>query len=248
MVEKKYKVLVVDDDESIRETLVDFLELENYEVDDAEDGYKALDLVSKKEYDVVLLDIRMPGINGVQTLREIRKIAPYLNVIMMTAGRDLVEEALLESAYTCLFKPFILEDVIRTIRNILALPSILIIEDDTNFLKTLELALKENGFKIITAIDCNTALNIFKKKEEEIDFILLDIRLPDADGGELLKEIKEYTNKKGIKLPIVIAMSAFAEGKEIEEILRLGAFTFFKKPFDLEAVFTLLKKLSTKDK
>ena len=78
------KVLVVDDDPGIRETMLDILSLEGYEVEVADSGERAVELSSKGRYDFALLDIRMPGMNGVQTLRALKRLDSAIRVIMIT--------------------------------------------------------------------------------------------------------------------------------------------------------------------
>lgn len=80
----KQKILVVDDEERIRRLLRMYLERENYEIDEAEDGEKAVELATENDYDLILLDIMMPGMDGIEACQKIRekKATP---VIMLTA-------------------------------------------------------------------------------------------------------------------------------------------------------------------
>lgn len=82
--ELKQKILVVDDEERIRRLLRMYLERENYEIDEAEDGEKAVQLATQNDYDLILLDIMMPGMDGIEACHKIReqKATP---VIMLTA-------------------------------------------------------------------------------------------------------------------------------------------------------------------
>lgn len=80
----KFKILVVDDEPAIRAMLVDFLETE-YEVDDAENGDKALAKVATHTYDLVISDINMPGIKGYELLHKIKQIRPLTKTVLITA-------------------------------------------------------------------------------------------------------------------------------------------------------------------
>ncbi len=113
----KTNILVVDDLRSISLTLGGILEDEGHNVVTAEDGYQAIEAVRKTHFDVIFMDIKMPGINGVQTFIEIKKIDPKAVVIMMTgySVEDLVKRAVREGAYTCLHKPFDMEKVITLV-------------------------------------------------------------------------------------------------------------------------------------
>ncbi len=96
MTNNKPKVLVVDDQKSMRMTLAAIIEDHGYDVTEVEDGYRAIEALEQVPFDLVFMDIKMPGINGVQTFREIKKINPKSVVVMMTgyAVEDLVKEAL----------------------------------------------------------------------------------------------------------------------------------------------------------
>jgi CheY-like chemotaxis protein len=103
----KPKVLVVDDDAGIRETMSDILSLEGYDVTAAGGGREAVALCIKQRFDFALLDIRMPEMNGVETLREIKRIDPKLRAIMIT-GYDvgtLANEAMDAGAEAVFRKP-----------------------------------------------------------------------------------------------------------------------------------------------
>ena len=81
----KFRILVVDDEASVRESLQDWLSEEGYEMGLAESGFKAVELVKNQSWNVVLLDLKMPGMDGLETLRKIKETAPNTEVIMMTA-------------------------------------------------------------------------------------------------------------------------------------------------------------------
>ncbi len=110
------KILVVDDEELAVETLREFLSGKGYEVHTALDGATAIQKVIEVKPKVVLLDIIMPGMGGIDTLKEIKKIAPQVGVIMATAVTDeeLARRALQLGAYDYVTKPFNL-DYIETV-------------------------------------------------------------------------------------------------------------------------------------
>ena len=109
---------VVDDDDGMRITLVAIIEDEGYAAVSARDGYQAIKLAKDTEFAVIFIDIKMPGINGVEAYREIKKISPCSVVVMMTgfSVEDLIKEVLVEGAYAVLYKPFDMEQAIATLR------------------------------------------------------------------------------------------------------------------------------------
>ncbi len=113
-------ILIVDDLRNMRLTLGGVLEDEQHNVVIVEDGYQAIEAVRDTHFDAVFMDIKMPGINGVETFREVKKLDSEIAVIMMTgySVEDLIEAALKEGAYTCLHKPFDMEKAIGLIDSI----------------------------------------------------------------------------------------------------------------------------------
>jgi CheY-like chemotaxis protein len=104
---KLSRVLVVDDDPGIRETMNDILTLEGFDVTVAPDGASAIALCRREEFDVALLDIRMPGMDGVETLEALKTITPDLRVVMITGfeAGDLARRAMDAGAEAVFHKP-----------------------------------------------------------------------------------------------------------------------------------------------
>jgi two-component system response regulator AtoC len=112
------RVLIVDDDESLRESLELVLAAEGFEVVTAGDGSEALGRIEASSFDVVLCDVRMPGMDGIELLPQLVRRVPGSTVIMMSAfGSDeLALEAMNRGAYDYLTKPFRPAEVVLTIR------------------------------------------------------------------------------------------------------------------------------------
>ncbi|MCX8012222.1 MAG: response regulator [Desulfobacterota bacterium] len=101
------KVLIIDDERPIRETLDMLLREKGYEVLTSESGEKGLALIQKNPLDIVILDLRLPGMNGIEVMREIRKIFPKIIIILITAyhNEDVYAEAENFGIYGYLLKP-----------------------------------------------------------------------------------------------------------------------------------------------
>jgi two-component system, NtrC family, response regulator AtoC len=112
------RILVVDDDDALRESLELFLASEGFEVAAAAEGAQALAQLERAPFDVVLCDLRMPGIDGFELLPQLLRIVPGLTVILMSAygTRDLAIEALKRGAYDYLAKPFPPSEALLAIR------------------------------------------------------------------------------------------------------------------------------------
>jgi two-component system response regulator PilR (NtrC family) len=114
-------LLVVDDDLSMREMLEVMLTPEGYDVEYAEDGVKAIQMLKAKEYDLILCDIRMEPVGGLEVLREAKGRLPQTVVIMISAyaTTETAVEAMKEGAYDYIPKPFNVDEVKQTIRDAL---------------------------------------------------------------------------------------------------------------------------------
>lgn len=116
--DEQASILIVDDDSSLRDTLSDILEEKGYEVVTAQDGPTAIEEVKKRPFDLALIDIMMPGMNGVETLREIKAASSQMTALIITgqtAIEGLVSEALEAGASGVLYKPLDIDSIVEMI-------------------------------------------------------------------------------------------------------------------------------------
>jgi two-component system response regulator AtoC len=111
------KVLIADDDKNLRKVLVNELSDEGFDVDETDNGMKTIDLLEKNEYDVLLLDLNMPGLNGMEVLDKIKDAEIPTEVVILTAYATVstAVEAMKLGAYDYLTKPFQIEELIAVI-------------------------------------------------------------------------------------------------------------------------------------
>jgi len=237
-------ILVVDDLRSIRLTLGGILEDKGHNVVTAENGYEAIDAVKKIHFDTIFMDIKMPGINGVQTFREIKKIDPKAAVIMMTAYsvEDLVREALEEGAYAIVYKPFDIDKIIAIIEELLHEKTlILIVDDQFTVRETLKAILEHKGYRVATAKDGAEAIEMVKKKH--YDIIFLDVKLPDMNGVETFEQVKKIDPNAA-----VIMMTGYSLDDLVRRAISQGAYTCIYKPFDMESIIELVEEICVQKK
>jgi len=125
LVKKRQRILVVDDDESNRAIMADALTDAGYTVEEAVDGYDALSIAARRKPDLVVSDLSMPGISGVELTRRLHTFAHDLPVVLATGvadTRDVVTAARHYGAFACLVKPMSLDDLLWTIERALAAP------------------------------------------------------------------------------------------------------------------------------
>ncbi|MFC2021573.1 sigma-54-dependent transcriptional regulator, partial [Chloroflexota bacterium] len=118
MANKLGRVLVVDDEETVRSVLQRMLEVAGYDVATAANGQGALDKVTETEFDAALLDMKMPGMSGIEVLQQLTAHSPQTCVLMVTAVGDAETaiEAMKAGAYDYIIKPFNSDDVVLKLR------------------------------------------------------------------------------------------------------------------------------------
>src|SRR5262249_45621524 len=114
---KKGSILVVDDEEVMRDVLESLLDAEGYQVDLARSGEEGIDRFQQRPYDLVLLDVSMPGMGGLSTLEEILKLDAEAVVVMITAYAtfDTAISAMQRGAFTCISKPFDNKEILKLV-------------------------------------------------------------------------------------------------------------------------------------
>ena len=129
------KILVVDDDQGMREFLEIMLSREGYRVSTSSDAGKALSRCRKETFDLIITDLKMPKMDGIGFLKEVKQISPETMVILITAyaSGETAVTAMKEGAYDYIEKDFAIEDLNRIVRN--ALPAKGVKRDDALFLK-----------------------------------------------------------------------------------------------------------------
>lgn len=238
MSDDKLKILIVDDEDSLRLSLASILELEGYDVKSAEDGFKAIELAKQESFDIMFSDIRMPGISGTETYKEIKKIRPNIIGVMMTAYamNDLIVEALNSGAYACLSKPFEIDVVLSTIKDISTRPFAVVVDKDANIDKKFLNSLKNCGLNVaFSDIDSSRIDFIFSHKP--------DVYISKVNSKE--EEDKNLNILKKLKKLFGAVPKAIIVGKEenqafMEELKKLGSGSFFKDKVDISSVFQTL--------
>ncbi|QCR21713.1 sigma-54 dependent transcriptional regulator [Pontibacter sp. SGAir0037] len=184
------KILIIDDERAIRSTLKEILEFEDYTVDEAEDGAKGLQYISKTKYDVVLCDIKMPGMDGIEVLEKAMEMVPDTPFIMISAHGtiDTAVDATKKGAYDFLQKPPDLNRLLVTVRNAL----------DKASLVTETKILKKKISKNYEMVGSSAALDRVKQAIEKVaptDARVL-ITGPNGSGKELVaRAIHENSNR-----------------------------------------------------
>lgn len=122
MMTKMPRILVVDDEAAMRQSLRDWLMEDDYEVDLASSGEDAISMARDRSWDIILLDLKMPGMGGLETMSRLKKVIPEAEILMMTAygSIDTAVQAMKEGAFDYLVKPFDPDEIDMLIKKIVA--------------------------------------------------------------------------------------------------------------------------------
>ena len=224
--------------------MADILEAKGYAVESENSGEAAIAKVKEKSFDVILMDIKMPAMNGVETFKQIKKISPKTAVIMVTAYslENLIKEALAEGAFGVLHKPLDIDKLIEQIelakeRGML----ILVTDDDPNTRETFKDVLEAKGYTVSTAATGEEAIE--QSRERPDDILFIDMKLPALNGLETYLAIKEINPRA-----IAVIITGYYEGMKdlVDKALEKGAYTYLTKPLDMNKVLELIEEISKK--
>jgi DNA-binding NtrC family response regulator len=237
------KILVVDDDLRIVKTTCDILKIKGHEPISAYSGEEGVEKVKSDRPDCVLMDIKMPGISGVEAMKRMQEIVPALPVVLVTAYAtdELMAEAQSAGAYAILSKPLNFPMILSFLSLLRKEESILVVDDDSNFCKTLKDILTLRGFRVETESEPQKVLGHLEKEYKLA--IVLDLKLGAVNGTEVLNEVRaKYPSK-----PVVLVTGYRQEmGDSIEKGRRIGAYTCLYKPLEMDDLFQVIEDIRIK--
>ncbi|MFC1884103.1 response regulator [Thermodesulfobacteriota bacterium] len=235
MEKDKLKVLLVDDEKEFVESLSERLELRNLDAEVAYDGEQALKALKEGSHDVMVLDLRMPGIDGIEVLRQVKKTKPDMQVVVLTGhGTDKDEREVKRlGAFAYLKKPIDLDQLIGTLKK--EKLKVLLVDDEKEFVESLGERLELRNLEAEVVYDGEQALKAVK--EGSHDVMVLDLRMPGINGIEVLRQVKK--TKPDMQ---VVVLTGHGTEKDEKEAKRLGAYAYMKKPVDVDTLVGTLHK------
>jgi CheY-like chemotaxis protein len=241
----KGRILLVDDNEEFLDSTRDVLEMEGYEVITATSGEQAVAIAATEAFDLILMDIKMPGMNGVESFIEMKKHNPRVAVIMATAYsvQDLISQALREGARAVLQKPLNLPKLLTIIQDIRTKGKggvVLVADDDQPLCDSIRDVLEQEGYRVCTA---HHPAEVIQKIESHVfDVLLLDMKLPILNGLEVYRQVKAV--QPGI-VAVLISGYALEMNDLINQTLEESAHAFLRKPIDMNQLLKILDDICT---
>ena len=256
----KKNILLVDDEPMVLEVTARILRQSGFFVEEASGGPEALKLLQKERANLLITDIQMPGMNGVDLILKTHETYPDLEVIAVSAyGTEATQDKLRRiGVFGYVEKPINPEQLAemagnaiksnRTVRLGLGRlepqlsfnkERILVVDDSVDILEILSRILSNEGYRVTTARDGSIACE--KILVNDYDLVIMDINMPKMNGIETVKAIRENDPDTYILL-----ISGEAESNEIQEAIANGANKFMPKPLDFDALLAVIKKIDFK--
>jgi len=239
------RILIVDDEQDTCANLSDILTDLGYQVDTANDGFAALELVKKHPYDVALLDLRMPGMDGLELYRRMREVSAETVAIVVTAyaSSDTAKSVLATGAWKILSKPVNIGSLLNLVSQALDTPLVLVVDDDHDLCENLWEILRERGYRVCIAHDLPEAEK--KLSEHRFHVVLIDMRLPTGTGQDLLRTLRNVDPEA--RAILITGYRSEMEAK-VQTAMDAGANAVCYKPFDVAKLLSTVEALSQCDR
>jgi two-component system, NtrC family, response regulator HydG len=237
------RALVVDDDRVMVRTLSDVLRLNGWSVTPAFDGREAVAAANDGAFDVVLMDVKMPGIDGVQAFKEMKRAHPKVRVILMTAyaSHEIIAEAEREGVLQVMPKPVNIPLLLAVLAQTLNRQQpVLVVDHDATFLRTLSDVLRLHGFEAVVATSIDTARHELSRKKPVA--VLLHMHLGAATPHDAVVAVHE-TNPE---VAVILYSGEQGAADEARNTLPHGwVHAYIQKPLDIDQLTGMLDAIST---
>jgi DNA-binding NtrC family response regulator len=239
--DRKRRALIVDDEVLMVRTLSDILRMRGWEVEGLHAGEAALERLREAKFDVVLMDVRMGGMTGVDALRVIREEHPGQPVVLMTAysTAELLAEAERQGAVKILSKPLAIHGLLQMLETIADPPRrVLVVDDNLAYLATLAQILQTHGYAVLRAETLAAALTLLAARSPGV--VLLDLRLDGIDAETSVLAIRRVD--PGVVLILYSGSESSLRQMEQTDVAQ-NAYATLRKPFPPDALLNMLDEV-----
>jgi DNA-binding NtrC family response regulator len=244
------RLLMVDDEEEFLAATSTALERRGLKVTTAKDGERALELAQTRSFDVVLLDVKMPDLSGIEVFRRLQQHYPGLPTVLLT-GHGTVRQAFQmakEGIYDYIAKPCEIDALAAKLfaacragrtRDAAAPVTggeirLLLVDDEIELLESLQTVLERRGMIVTTAENGEQALAVLR--DTPIDVTVLDVKMPGMDGLEVLRRVKQDN-----PFMEVILLTGHPTIESAMKGIKQGACEYVVKPPDVEKLAATIR-------
>jgi DNA-binding response OmpR family regulator len=236
------RVFIIDDDRDHAESISDVLMMRGFETELAFSGEAGLARFRETDFDIVFMDVKLPGMNGVETFFEFRKIRPDVKVMLMTGFslEQLIAQAVDNGALGVLRKPFEIKDLLDVLEQVKPRGMVVVADDDPDFAASLEPILRQQGYRVEIVSSGPEAIE--KASRDGVNCLILDLKMPVLSGLEVYLALKEA----GRSVPTIFVTGFPGERNlALARLERPLAQDILMKPFDpadlLTAIDTVMR-------
>lgn len=243
-------ILVVDDDRQVAGLVAAILEAQGYTVEKAFDGGEAHTLLTTRDYDLLITDVQMPVMNGIELVRQIRSCGSRIPVVVMSSmatglTRDRARRL---GAMAFLDKPFdpttllpLVADLLSS-RETVAQPRgrVLVADDHQETGRLLCGVLLAAGYEVTCTQDGQDAIDEIQKAPAPFGFALIDLVMPKRNGVEVLDHLRASSPST-----LAVVMTGEATSEEEGEVKRRGNCLLLRKPFEIDTLLRRLTEIET---
>lgn len=234
-------ILVVDDDFDAGQNLADILGDLGHQVEIVTDPHLALDVARERSFNIALLDLKMPGMDGLVLAARLKEICCSTVVILTTAyaNETTLAAAQRHGVWKVFPKPLDLRHLLPLLEEAPQQPLVLLLEDDEDLCRSLSDLLQEHGYRVCSSTDVDTAACCLRTARQKV--ALIDMRLPSGFGDEVFYKLRQVSRD----LPVVLATAYRQEMDErIRRSVQAGADAVCYKPFELPVLLDILRQLT----
>jgi DNA-binding NtrC family response regulator len=256
----KRHLLIVDDEAMCRGPIAEILRLSGYIVEEASSGKEALKILEKKEFNVIITDVLMPGMNGIELIRAVQDLSPATETIVLSAhGTEATKDKLGRMGiFGYLEKPVLADSLAAMVKNamksnrmvrlgiekkgpdvVFSRQRVLVADDNEDIRNVVSSALFEKGYAVTAVSDGSQAFE--KILINDFDLVILDINMPRMGGIETVKAVRGHD-----ACCYILLISGEAEKEEIQQALDNGADKFLAKPFSIAELLKIVEKIDFK--
>jgi len=235
---KNVNILIVDHKIDLVQPLEEIFQRKGYNVSMVEDGDKAIWLLKKRNFDVLITPAQLPGVSGVWDFKVMKRLCPSMAVIIVNSVCEKKEmtEILDAEVEAVVNKPFNVKELVDTVESILEAPSVLIVDYRVQDREALRNMLAERRYRALVARDRDETIEMVQ--ENDFDVVLLDTGM---DGIEILETVKKI--KPDIR---VVMMIDYSSVRLVADLLKKGAYTCLYKPFlDIEKLVKVVEEMQS---
>ncbi len=261
---RRAKILLVDDEVAFANNISKLISKRGYDIITVYNGESAVQAVDEQDFDVIVLDLKMPGMDGMAALKLIKGKKPGVEVIILTGHGSFESgiDGMQLGAFDFIMKPVRFDDLYEKIRqayqrkliieesgtssecrwagtglNMTEPIRVCLIDDERIFVESLTKVLKKRGMEVQAAFDGLSALKLLSV--EEPDVIVLDLRMPGMDGLAVLQEIRA----KDSQTPVIL-LTGHLDIDRVVQVMDKGVALVLLKPCPVETLVSAIENAS----